>query len=99
MGGKLFIMQSLLTGKLLAEFIQNSLGSSIDRKNNRVAKSIENIYIVENVEVPLAIVECGFLSNPEEAKLLSEDSYQDRIAFRYIYSELVIISMNNQTKK
>lgn len=81
MDGRLFITLNLLSGKLLAEMIQSSLGRSIDRENKRVAKSIDNIYIAENVTVPLAIVECGFLSNPEEAKLLTDDAYQDRLAF------------------
>lgn len=61
--------------------IQSSLGSTINRENRRVAKSIENIYIVDNVEIPLCIVECGFLSNPEEATLLSQDEYQNKIAY------------------
>lgn len=69
------------SGKLLAELIQASLGNSIDRKNDRVAKSIQNVYIAENVEVPLAIVECGFLSNPEEAEILQTDEYQDKLAW------------------
>ena len=68
-------------GKLLAESIQASLGETINRKNTRVSKSINNIYIVNNVEIPLALVECGFLSNPEEASLLVQDEYQDKLAF------------------
>ena len=68
-------------GKLLAESIQSSLNESIDRKNTRVSKSINNIYIVENVQIPLALVECGFLSNPEELNLLTQDEYQDRLAY------------------
>ena len=68
-------------GKLLAELIQDSLGNSIDRKNKRVAKSINGIYIVDNVEIPLALVECGFLSNPEEASLLVNDDYQNKLAW------------------
>lgn len=81
MVGKLFIMQKAINGKLLAESIQSSLSSSIDRKNNRVSKPINNIYIVDNVEIPLALVECGFLSNPEEASLLTQDEYQDKLAW------------------
>lgn len=68
-------------GKLLAESIQSALCTSINKKNKRVAKKIDNIYIAENVEIPLSIVECGFLSNPEEAYLLQKEEYQDRLAF------------------
>lgn len=81
MDGKLFIMLNLKNGKLLAESIQESLGNSINRKNHRVSKPINNIYIVDNVEIPLALVECGFLSNPEEASLLTQDEYQNRLSW------------------
>lgn len=81
MDGRHFIIQRVLSGKLLAESIQASLFSSTKRENKRIAKSINNIYIVDNVEIPLCLVECGFLSNPEEASLLTTDEYQDKIAF------------------
>ncbi len=81
MVGRLFIIQKAKDGKLLAESIQASLLSSTKRENKRIAKSINNIYIVDNVEIPLALVECGFLSNPEEARLLTTDEYQDKVAY------------------
>jgi len=61
MDGKLFIMERMRIGKLLAESIQNSLGDTTKRENKRLAKSIKDIYIIENVEIPTAIVECRFL--------------------------------------
>lgn len=42
---------------------------------------IENKYIVEHVEIPLSIVECGFLSNPNEEKDLQNDEYQNKLAW------------------
>lgn len=66
---------------MLAESIQASLSASIPKDNHRVSKPISDIYVVDNVEIPLALVECGFLSNPEEAKALSTSEYQDRVAF------------------
>lgn len=80
-GWQTFYNKKNENGKLLAEMIQSSLSETIDRENHRLAKSIENIYIVDNVEIPLTIVECGFLSNPEEASLLMQEDYQDRLAF------------------
>ena len=68
-------------GKKLAECLQNGLNDSIDKDNNRVPLSISGKYIVDNVEIPMSIVECGFLSNPEEEKLLQTDEYQSRIAW------------------
>lgn len=81
MDGRLFIGIRVIIGKMLAECIQASLSASIPKDNHRVAKSISDIYVVDNVEIPLALVECGFLSNPEEAKALSTSEYQARVAF------------------
>jgi len=75
-------------GQKLAVSIQNNLNDAIQRENNRVAKSIDNIYIVKHVEIPIAIVECGFLSNPEEEKLLLEDEYQNKLAWG-IYNGII----------
>jgi len=72
----------------LAVSIQNNLNDAIQKENNRVAKSIENIYIVKHVEIPTTIVECGFLSNPEEEKLLLEDEYQNKLAWG-IYNGII----------
>lgn len=75
-------------GKLLAESIQDSLVNTIDKENNRVSKPISNIYIVEHIEIPLALVECGFLSNSKELSYLLQDDYQDKLAFG-IYTGII----------
>ena len=75
-------------GKKLAESIQNNLNDAIQKENNRVAKTIDNIYIIKHVEIPTTIVECGFLSNPEEEKLLLQDEYQDKLAWG-IYNGII----------
>ena len=65
----------------LAKLLQQNLNEAIQKENNRVAMKIDNIYIVEHVEIPLSIVECGFLSNPEEEQLLLTDEYQNKLAW------------------
>ena len=75
-------------GQKLAVAIQNNLNKAIQKENNRVAKSIDNIYIVKHVEIPTTIVECGFLSNPDEEKKLLEDEYQNRLAWG-IYNGII----------
>lgn len=42
---------------------------------------LDNVYIIKHVEIPISIVECGFLSNLEEEKQLLTDEYQDRLAW------------------
>ena len=87
-GWQTFYKDNSEQGKKLATLIQSNLNESIQKENNRVAKTIENIYIIKHVEVPIAIVECGFLSNEEEEKKLLEDSYQDRLAWG-IYNGII----------
>ena len=57
------------------------MNEAIQKENNRVAMKIDNVYIAKNVEIPLSIVECGFLSNPQEEKQLKENEYQNRLAW------------------
>ncbi|NLC87785.1 MAG: N-acetylmuramoyl-L-alanine amidase CwlD [Clostridiaceae bacterium] len=72
----------------LAKSLQENLNESIQKENKRVAMKLENVYIMKHVEIPISIVECGFLSNPEEEKLLLEDSYQDKLAWG-IYNGII----------
>ena len=75
-------------GQKLAKCIQANLNESIQKENNRVASKIENIYIINNVEIPTSIVECGFLSNPKEKENLLNDNYQNRLAWG-IYNGII----------
>ena len=57
--------------KNLADCIQKNLNDTISTDNKRKTKKLDSIYIMKNVEIPIAVVECGFLSNNEEAKKTS----------------------------
>lgn len=72
----------------LAKMLQENLNESIQKENKRVPMKLDNIYIIKHVEIPISIVECGFLSNPEEEKLLLEDEYQNRLAWG-IYNGII----------
>ena len=72
----------------LAKEIQANLNKTIEKDNNRVAMKIDNVYIIKHVEIPLSIVECGFLSNPEEEKQLLDDTYQNKLAWG-IYNGII----------
>lgn len=64
----------------LANLIQGEL-LKLDEKNKRVAKEAESsIYLMKKAALPALIVECGFLSNPEDANKLKDSQYQDKIA-------------------
>ena len=67
--------------KKLANSLQQGLNETIQKDNKREIMSIENIYIIKHVQIPIAIVECGFLSNEEEKDLLQQDEYQNKLAW------------------
>lgn len=87
-GWQTFYKQSNEQSKALATCIQNSLNEAIQKENKRVPLKIDNIYIVDKVTIPTSIVECGFLSNPEEEKQLLNDEYQGRLAWG-IYTGII----------
>lgn len=80
-GAQCFYYQGSEEGKGLAEHIQNALVKLVDPDNHRVAKSNDTYYIMKNSTCPVIIVECGFLSNYEEAELLCDEGYQKKLAF------------------
>ena len=47
----------------------------------RVEKANESYYLLKKTPTPTVIVECGFLSNQEEAELLKSETYQDKVAW------------------
>ena len=81
--------------KQIANQIQISLDSYMnenenENKNNstRKIKSISGIYLTQNVEIPLVLIECGFLSNENESILLKSEAYQEKLAWS-IYTGLI----------
>lgn len=87
-GWQTFYKEGSEEGKKLATSIQENLNDAIQKENHRVAHTIENIYIIKHVEIPITIVECGFLSNQEEEKQLLDDNYQNRLAWG-IYNGII----------
>lgn len=79
-GWQTFFKEKNEESKKLATCIQEGISDVIDQKNKRVPLKIKNIYIVDHVNIPITIVECGFLSNEEEEKLLQTDEYQNKLA-------------------
>lgn len=87
-GAQVFYQNNSEKGKLLAELIQQELRNTLDPNNDRMAKSSSSYYILRNAKMPAVIVECGFMSNPEEEKLLNDENYQYKIAWA-IYKGLI----------
>ena len=78
-GAQVFYYTHSADGEKLAEIMQKAL-LSVDRDNHRKAKADSTYYLLRRTEVPTIIVECGFLSNYEEAEKLVDEKYQKQLA-------------------
>ncbi len=75
--------------KKFAEIVQDQLVTGIADGTDRVALGKRDVLMFKNPPVPMVIVECGFLSNPGEAKLLEQEEYQRKLA-KCIYDGILI---------
>lgn len=80
-GAQVFYYATSIHGQEMAEIMQNTMAEVLDRENRREAKANDSYYLLKKTETPIIIAECGFLSNSEEAKLLMQEDYQDRVAW------------------
>ena len=65
----------------LADSIQRSVANDIQPTNNRKIKNGDDLYILKNTSNIGVLIECGFLTNIEECKKLSEKEYQKQLSF------------------
>ena len=80
----------------LASAIQGSVKSTLQKDNNRTTKSGKDMYILENLENPAVLIECGFISNEQECQKLSEKEYQKQLCFSIVCG---IINSNKASDK
>ena len=80
-GAQVFYYAGSEKSKELAERIQQVMALELDRDNARQAKANDSYYLLKKTSAPIVIVECGFLSNYEEAQKLSSDLYQEKVAW------------------
>ena len=78
-GAQVFYYSNSEKGKELALVLQENL-KKLDMGNRREAKANDSYYILRHTDVPTVIVECGFLSNWEEAQKLTTEEYQQELA-------------------
>lgn len=78
-GAQVFYYEHSESGEKDARILQEAL-LAVDPDNTRQVKANTTYYLLKRTEVPILIVECGFLSNQEEAEKLASEDYQKEIA-------------------
>ena len=79
-GPQVFYYESSVEGKKLAEAVQSSLNDLLEVDRPREVKGNTSYYLLKRSSGTLVIVECGFLTNPEEAQKLQTKVYQEKVA-------------------
>lgn len=87
-GAQVFYYNSSENAKILANCVQDKIKEHADPNNTRQIKSTESYYVLKVSNMPGIIIECGFLTNPEEEALLNTEEYQDKMAWS-IYAGII----------
>ncbi len=77
-GAQTFYYSKSEEGQQLANCIQNELVRILGNNNRKAKEGV--FFIMEKNSMPTLIIEVGFISNPDEEKLLGDDIYQTKIA-------------------
>lgn len=81
-GPQCFYYANSELGHQVASIMQNTLNQGLEIEAPRQEKANDSYYILKKSAMPTVIVECGFLSNPEDAKKLTDETYQEKLAFQ-----------------
>lgn len=79
-GAQTFYKKDCEESKRLAYIVQREFKNTLDKDNNRVPQEREEVFLINEVSVPAILIECGFLSNPNEERLLKTEDYQKKLA-------------------
>lgn len=80
-GPQVFYYTTSTEGRALGELLQEQIIRSLQPEKERVAKANDSYYLLKKTKEPIVIVECGFLSNSEEAEKLCSPAYQEKVAW------------------
>lgn len=80
-GFQIYYSPNHIKSELFAETVQSYVKQYLQPDNNReIKKSGSQIYLMKKITTPAILIECGFLSNYEEAELLSDNIYRHKLA-------------------
>lgn len=89
-GAQVFYAETHPEYEEFAQKVQDALNAKIDNAK-KTAKS-SDFYVINTTSIPSILVECGFLSNPEEEALLVSEEYQKDFCYVLFYGILSYFS-------
>lgn len=95
-GAQVFYIKESANGKMLADSIQSQLYKNVP--NARKNSNYGDLYILRCTENPSVLVECGFLSNPEEEALLMQEEHQQLLSYQIFCGIVKYFETVNEVK-
>lgn len=80
-GAQTFYSKDNEKSKQLAIIIQEELIRVLDSNNKRTVLEDNDVYMIKGLDIPVVLIECGFLSNPREEQKLNNPNYQQKVAW------------------
>ena len=97
-GLQVFYARDNTGGRVLAQTLQNLVREHLQPDNRREVKAAgSSIFVLDRIENTAVLVECGFLSNRDEAALLSDETYQNKLG--YVLSRGVLEALAGGTEQ
>lgn len=85
-GAQMFYSGTNSESEMLAKSLQGSFAEYLQPDNKREIKLCgKELFLCYYSDNPTVMVECGFLSNPEEAAMLNTEEYQQKVAMTIFY--------------
>lgn len=92
-GAQVFYDQNIKHSQLLALSIQNCFASDLPASDKGI--SIGDYFILKCTNsIPSVLCECGYLSNPDDEKLLTTPEYQDKVAYAIYKGTISYLNTN-----
>lgn len=86
-GTQVFYSTENEQSRILAQKIQDNIREALQPDNKREIKAAgNNIYLLNHMDNPAVMVECGFISNAEDCQRLLQADYQQQLAFKILQS-------------
>jgi len=80
-GAQVFFFNESDNSQKLATAVQDRIKEFVDAGNKFKPRANSNFYVLKQTEMPAVLVECGFLTNPNERQKLTSDAYQEKMAW------------------
>jgi N-acetylmuramoyl-L-alanine amidase len=95
-GVQVFYYKDSIKSKEAATIMQAQMIKTLKPEKLREAKDNSSYYLLKKTSVPIMIVECAFMSNPTEADLLTQENYQEKVAWAVYLGVMEYINTQNK---